>query len=63
MARHLAQLPGNNTKSRAIVTQMREDELQHAEHAKAAEGQLLPKFIQQLMTFQSNVMTTLTYWI
>ncbi len=63
LERHLAQLPANDTKSRAIVTQMREDELQHAEHAKAAGGQPLPKFIQQLMTFQSKVMTTLTYWI
>ncbi len=63
LERHLHQLPVQDTKSRAIVTHMRDDELQHADHAKAAGGQPLPKVIQQLMTWQSKVMTTLTYWI
>ncbi|MDQ6995748.1 MAG: 2-polyprenyl-3-methyl-6-methoxy-1,4-benzoquinone monooxygenase [Mariprofundaceae bacterium] len=56
---HLQTLPEQDARSRAIVTQMREDEQGHAnlaEHLGAAE---LPKPIQGLMKLTSKVMTTL----
>ncbi|MDQ6990883.1 MAG: 2-polyprenyl-3-methyl-6-methoxy-1,4-benzoquinone monooxygenase [Mariprofundaceae bacterium] len=56
---HLQTLPEQDARSRAIVTQMCEDEQGHAdlaEHLGAAE---LPKPIQGLMKLTSKVMTTL----
>jgi len=55
---HLKQLPVKDARSRAIVTQMKKDELGHAhlaEHLGAAE---LPSPVKTLMKITSKVMTT-----
>lgn len=55
---HLALLPEQDAKSRAILMQMRTDEAHHATTALAAGGASLPKPIRQLMGLTSKVMTT-----
>lgn len=56
---HLQELPQQDSKSRAIVTQMREDEARHATVALEHGGAPLPAPIKKLMGFTSKVMTTL----
>lgn len=58
---HLAQIPDNDEKSRAIVAQMRDDEAQHAEVAKALGGGELPAAARRLMRLSARVMTGLAY--
>ena len=58
---HLQQLPADDQRSRAILEQMRVDELKHAVTAEGAGGAPLPPAIQQLMTLMSKVMTWSTY--
>ncbi|WP_028449184.1 MULTISPECIES: 2-polyprenyl-3-methyl-6-methoxy-1,4-benzoquinone monooxygenase [Chitinibacter] len=60
---HLAQLPEQDAKSRAIVTQMAIDETSHAEQAVALGAAELPLPVATLMTATSKVMTTLSYRI
>lgn len=60
---HLAQIPGDDRRTRAILEQMREDELKHATTAEAAGGTPLPGPIRGLMTLMSRVMTWSTYRI
>ncbi|MET1256672.1 2-polyprenyl-3-methyl-6-methoxy-1,4-benzoquinone monooxygenase [Aliikangiella maris] len=60
---HLTKLPQSDWQSRAIITQMREDELQHATTALAAGGSALPVPIQKLMGLMSKVMTSTVYYI
>jgi len=57
---HLARLPQQDAKSRAIVSQMREDELGHAELAENLGAAELPKPVKSLMHLTAKVMTTLT---
>lgn len=56
---HLAQLPAQDKRSRAIVSQMREDEQKHADLAEHLGAAVLPKPVQGLMKLTSKVMTTL----
>ncbi|MEX0965189.1 MAG: 2-polyprenyl-3-methyl-6-methoxy-1,4-benzoquinone monooxygenase [Pseudohongiellaceae bacterium] len=58
---HLAQLPDNDNKSRAILKQMISDEKHHGESARDAGGVKLPAAIRQAMTAMSEVMKTTTY--
>ena len=58
---HLDRLPTHDTKSRAIVAAMREDEAQHAQSAVERGAQSLPKPIQQIMALTAKVMTTTAY--
>ena len=60
---HLAQLPAEDRKSRAILEQMREDEQQHAENALEAGGLRFPAPVRFGMTLLSKVMTKSTYRI
>ena len=55
---HLEQLPERDHASRAIVVQMRDDELRHADEAHAAGAAPLPPPVQQLMRAAAKVMTT-----
>lgn len=55
---HLEQLPERDHASRAIVVQMRDDELRHADEAEAAGATPLPPPVQQLMRAAAKVMTT-----
>ena len=56
---HLQQLPQQDEKSRAILEQMREDELHHATVALEGGGAALPTPIKALMGVMSKVMTGL----
>ncbi|UVE17371.1 2-polyprenyl-3-methyl-6-methoxy-1,4-benzoquinone monooxygenase [Pseudomonas sp. LS44] len=60
---HLLQLPAEDEKSRAILTQMREDEQQHADSALQAGGFRFPAPIKFGMSVLSKVMTKSTYRI
>jgi len=61
--RHLDQLPENDLVSRAIVEQMRNDEIAHGEMARKAGGADLPEFVKRLMKMMSSVMTKTAYKI
>jgi ubiquinone biosynthesis monooxygenase Coq7 len=60
---HLAKLPENDVKSRAIVTQMRDEEEEHGANASAAGAAKLPPPVQSLMRSVAKVMTRAAYWI
>lgn len=60
---HLEKLPENDEKSRAIVCQMRADELQHQTTAEYHGAAQLPEPIPTLMQMMAKVMTTLAYRI
>jgi ubiquinone biosynthesis monooxygenase Coq7 len=60
---HLSTLPMNDIKSRAIVEQMREDEIKHGVAARAAGAADLPFPIKKLMAAMAKVMTTVAYRI
>jgi 3-demethoxyubiquinol 3-hydroxylase len=60
---HLAALPEQDTRSRAILTQMRDDERAHGELAKQAGGAALPRPVRQAMRLTAKVMTTTARWI
>jgi ubiquinone biosynthesis monooxygenase Coq7 len=58
---HLGTLPGHDQKSRAIVEQMKSDEIEHAQTAVSLGAHELPAPIKGAMKLASKVMTTLTY--
>lgn len=58
---HLARLPANDDRSRAILEQMKVDEVGHAQAAVAAGGSDLPGPIRGLMKLAARVMTSTAY--
>jgi ubiquinone biosynthesis monooxygenase Coq7 len=60
---HLQKLPEADERSRAIVDQMRVDEIAHGQAAVRAGGKALPEPIQKIMQLMSKVMTTTAYKI
>jgi ubiquinone biosynthesis monooxygenase Coq7 len=60
---HLEKLPVEDERSRAIVDQMRIDEIEHGQAAISAGGAVLPEPIQRLMQAMSKVMTSTAYKI
>jgi ubiquinone biosynthesis monooxygenase Coq7 len=60
---HLKKLPEEDGRSRAIVDQMRLDEIEHGQAAVHAGGVSLPEPIQKIMQAMSKVMTTAAYKI
>jgi ubiquinone biosynthesis monooxygenase Coq7 len=60
---HLKKLPEEDHRSRAIVDQMRMDEIEHGQAALHAGGVTLPMSIQKMMQAMSKVMTTAAYKI
>ena len=60
---HLEKLPKEDQRSRAIVDQMRVDEIAHGQAAKNAGGMNLPAPIQKIMQAISKIMTTTAYKI
>lgn len=60
---HLTQIPAHDEKSRAILEQMKADEIHHAQVAKSAGGADLPAPIRQAMKLTSRVMTRTAYWV
>jgi len=55
---HLDRLPASDARSRAILTQMRDDEVQHGQQARDAGGAELPGPVKALMKLTGRVMTT-----
>jgi len=60
---HLAQLPANDARDRAILEQMKDDEAKHATTALGAGAADLPGPIKALMRLTSKVMTRSAYWV
>ncbi len=60
---HLDRLPAQDEKSRAIVAQMYNDEIGHADMATTLGGADLPRPVQVAMKLNSKVMTSISYWI
>ncbi|MDH5544617.1 MAG: 2-polyprenyl-3-methyl-6-methoxy-1,4-benzoquinone monooxygenase [Gammaproteobacteria bacterium] len=58
---HLEDISSNDTKSRAIIEQMKADEIHHADVARKAGGADLPPPIKTLMKITSKVMTKTAY--
>ncbi|ADJ27758.1 2-polyprenyl-3-methyl-6-methoxy-1,4-benzoquinone monooxygenase [Nitrosococcus watsonii] len=63
LERHLDRISAQDTPSRAILEQMKEDEARHATVALEAGGVELPSSIKALMGATSKVMTRTAYWI
>lgn len=60
---HLAEVPPADARTRAILEQMKADEIHHADVAKAAGGAPLPGPIKLAMRLTSKVMTGTVYWV
>ncbi|MGE0081550.1 MAG: 2-polyprenyl-3-methyl-6-methoxy-1,4-benzoquinone monooxygenase [Thiohalomonadaceae bacterium] len=60
---HLSRLPPQDQKTRAILEQMKEDEMHHADIAQAAGGASFPEPVKLLMKLSSKVMTKTAYWL
>lgn len=60
---HLDSLPPQDQRSRAIVTQMRDDEIAHAEAAQAMGGVDLPAPVRGVMRAMAKVMTGTAYYL
>lgn len=60
---HLEKLPEGDTRSQAILDQMKEDEAKHADMAVEAGARDLPQPIRRAMTFTADIMKALAYRI
>ncbi len=60
---HLEQIPESDQKSRAILEQMKIDEIHHGETAMQAGGAELPKPIKDAMKLTSKLMTGTVYYL
>jgi ubiquinone biosynthesis monooxygenase Coq7 len=58
---HLQSLPPGDSRSRQIVSAMREDEARHGAEALRAGGREFPEPVKRAMTFASRLMTETTY--
>ena len=63
LADHLIRLPVDDVVSRAIVEQMRDDEVRHGAAAGAAGAGSLPNSVKAVMQVASKVMTTTAHYI
>jgi ubiquinone biosynthesis monooxygenase Coq7 len=60
---HLDSLPPQDAKSRAVVAQMRDDEIEHADRAQALGAAELPLPVKLAMRAMGKVMTATAYHI
>ena len=60
---HLQSLPVEDARSRAIVEQMRDDEIAHGAAALELGAAELPAVVKVMMTGMAKVMTTVAYYI
>ena len=60
---HLERLPSSDGASRAVVARMRDDEMQHAEEARAAGALELPAPAKAMMRVAAKIMTTTAHHI
>jgi ubiquinone biosynthesis monooxygenase Coq7 len=63
LASHLQALPLQDKKSRAIVEQMRLDEMAHGAAAQSMGAAQMPVSIQKVMAAMAKVMTTTAYYV
>lgn len=63
LADHLARLPADDARSRAILAAMQADEVRHADNARARGGVALPAPIPRLMRAASALMKAVAYRI
>jgi len=63
LASHLDHLPAPDERSRAIVSQMKDDEARHADMAVEQGARSLPAPVQGLMAVTANVMKAVAYRI
>jgi ubiquinone biosynthesis monooxygenase Coq7 len=63
LAGHLDRLPARDCASRAIVEQMKDDEVRHADAALAAGGSPMPAPVRWLMRRAARVMTTVAHYV
>lgn len=63
LAGHLDRLPANDTASRTIVAQMRDDEARHAHAAESAGAARLPAPARWLMRGAAKLMTTTAHHV
>lgn len=63
LSSHLDKLPEADFKSRAIVTQMRQDEIEHGAAAQALGASELPAPVKAAMKAMAKVMTTTAYYV
>lgn len=63
LSRHLEALPAQDVKSRAIVEQMRVDEIAHGEAARSLGAAEMPAPVRGAMRLASKVMTSVAYYI
>lgn len=61
--RHLERLPEHDRRSRAVVEQMKHDEVVHAEAATALGGAQLPLPARLAMKLAARVMTTTAHYV
>jgi len=60
---HLAKIPMTDRKTRAVLNEMKTDEMHHAEMARAAGGESLPEPVKLAMRLTSKVMTRSVHWV
>ncbi len=60
---HLERLPAGDTRSRAILQAMREDEIAHGIRARSAGGVDLPAPVRAVMRHTARIMTRIAYLI
>jgi ubiquinone biosynthesis monooxygenase Coq7 len=63
LASHLEKLPAEDLKSRAIVEQMRQDEIAHGAAAQALGASEMPAPVKVAMGMMAKVMTTTAYYV
>jgi ubiquinone biosynthesis monooxygenase Coq7 len=64
LTHHLEQIPADDVKSKAILSQMKEDEIKHAHMAVEYGGVAeLPLPVKLMMKAMSKVMTKTTYYL
>ena len=61
--RHLEKLPAADARTRAVIEQMREDEIQHGNRGLEAGAASLPPPLKAAMRLSSRLMTSTTYWV
>ena len=63
LASHMDRLPAQDHASRAIVAQMKDDEVRHAREAQQAGAVALPLPVKGIMKLAAKVMTTVAHRI
>jgi ubiquinone biosynthesis monooxygenase Coq7 len=60
---HLAQVPAEDERTRAILEQMKTDEIEHGRKAMSHGGAELPEAVKRAMGLTSRIMTKTVYWL